>query len=384
MDFENRSVRSRRFKDETMQNIPAIHPKVNVVRVVRRTVLVIIFGGLSLAVVQLILRTQSRDSQPVQGNPKVEIRSAIPRNETGRYGLGEVAFLDSGEAWAVGYDGKHPQQVYHSRDLGMSWESVNVPGNEWLTLKALSFSDSTHGWAVGGYGLIIRTTDAGRSWQRTTRSGDQDMEAVSFVNPNVGFAGGTKAVRNRITDEVKGSLEILCTKDGGEHWQSCYKENEPGTVFQIATLSESAALVVLDGNRLIRTDDQGATWRPIDLSTNQIASVALAGDGAHWVVGRNGTFERSDDGDRTWRHVTSLTGNTGGKNWRGIAFNATGAGIAVGDGGLLIITLDNGKTWLESDSGIRDDLRAVRLQGDSAIILGVKKVYSIRIVHNSA
>lgn len=48
--------------------------------------------------------------------------------------------------------------------------------------------------------------------------------------------------------------------------------------------------MALDGNRLIRTDNQGTTWRLVDLSGKKVSSVALAGDGVLWVVGYNGTL----------------------------------------------------------------------------------------------
>ena len=345
----------------------------------KRIALLLILVAVSLADGRLAPRTPVRASKYVQVIPRVEIISAIPRNETGRFGVSDIALLDNGEAWAVGYDSKHPQQAYHSRDRGASWEPINVPGDDWLTFKALSFPDSKHGWAVGGYGLIVRTTDAGRSWQRMNRPTNHDLEAVCFVNSCLGFAGGTKAVLDRITEEVKGSVEILRTKDGGETWQRCYSDSEPISVFQITPFSDSGAFVILGGNRLIRTDDQGASWRLVDLSGKHVSSLAIAGDGVYWVVGQHGTFEHSDNGGRDWQHVTSLPGLTSGRNWCGIAFNSAGVGVAVGDAALLAVTLDNGKTWQLPDLNIRDDLRAVRLQGNDAVVLGAKSLYSIRV-----
>ncbi|HLG13897.1 MAG TPA: YCF48-related protein [Blastocatellia bacterium] len=353
-------------------------------RLYKRTALLLIIATVSLAhssdrkprqTEQPALKTRSRDSKHFQVVPRVEVIATIPRYEVGRYDLGDIALLDTGDAWAVGYDGEHVRRVYYSRDRGKGWNAVDVPGND-FTLNALDFSDSQHGWAVGGSGLIIRTTNGGKSWELLRPPTSSELHAVHFANSRIGYVAGRERVGDKITDELTGTVEIFCTKDGGETWKSCYKENEPGTVFQITNFSEAGAFVVLNGNRLIRTDDQGATWRPVDLSSKHVASVALAGNGVHWVVGRNGMFERSDNGGRTWRKVSSLAD---GKNWWGIAFNTAGTGVAVGDGGLMAVTLDNGKTWQLPDTGIRDHLRAVRLRGNYAIILGAKKVYSATI-----
>jgi photosystem II stability/assembly factor-like uncharacterized protein len=31
-------------------------------------------------------------------------------------------------------------------------------------LRGVDFFDANNGWMVGGYGLILRTTDGGKSW----------------------------------------------------------------------------------------------------------------------------------------------------------------------------------------------------------------------------
>lgn len=324
------------------------------------------------------LRHSDRNSEHSQTSPKLEIISSIPRYEFGSHHFGDVALLQNGEAWAVGYNGQHVQRVYHSKDRGKSWDAVEVPGNG-FTLKALSFSDLQNGWAVGGNGLVIRTTNGGKSWKKLKPPTRGELHAVRFANSRVGYIAGRERFGDKITDEVQGSIEIYCTKDGGETWRSCYKESEPSSVFQIMTPLESEALVVLDGNRIIRTDNQGETWRLIDLSGKKVSSVGLAGDGSLWVVGYNGTFEHSEDGGTTWRHISPFGGDVAGRNWWEVAFNHAGMGIAVGEDGSLAVTLDSGKTWQWFAPSIHDHLRAVRLQDGYAIILGAKKIYLITI-----
>src|SRR5439155_1349294 len=44
------------------------------------------------------------------------------------------------------------------------WHRAKL-GQDVLTWRhGISYSDQQHGWLVGGYGLIYRTTDAGKSW----------------------------------------------------------------------------------------------------------------------------------------------------------------------------------------------------------------------------
>jgi photosystem II stability/assembly factor-like uncharacterized protein len=74
--------------------------------------------------------------------------------------LFEVVELPSGEGWAAGAAG----EVVRRRAGEKAWKRAKL-GQDVLTwLRGLSFSDEQNGWLVGGFGLIYRTTDGGKSW----------------------------------------------------------------------------------------------------------------------------------------------------------------------------------------------------------------------------
>jgi len=65
-----------------------------------------------------------------------------------------------GAGWAVGAAG----EVMHHEPGNNTWRRAKL-GQDVLTwLRGLSFSDAQNGWLVGGYGLIYRTTDGGKTW----------------------------------------------------------------------------------------------------------------------------------------------------------------------------------------------------------------------------
>ena len=74
--------------------------------------------------------------------------------------LFRVVQFPDGSGWAVGAAGEVVR-----REAGESaWKRAKL-GQDVLTwLHGMSFSDQQHGWLVGGYGLIFRTTDGGKSW----------------------------------------------------------------------------------------------------------------------------------------------------------------------------------------------------------------------------
>jgi len=353
-------------------------------RIAKIVVLVLVAAGISLAARQLLqIRSPISSSPPVEHRDfslRLKITSSIPRRKSGVYHIGDVALLNNGEAWAVGYDNKHLQRVYHSNQNGRTWEPVSIPGDEFI-LKAISFTDSQHGWAVGGNGLVICTTNGGKSWQLLKSPTTTDLEAVYFVTSRIGYTGGRYGSRNIITDEVRGSVEILCTKDAGETWRRCYEDNEPSSVFQIASTSEVTAFAVVGGNRLLRTDNQGKSWKNIPLSVKYVTSIAFAPDGTGWLVGSHGTFQTSSDGGRTWQQPALLPQDFADRDWWEVAFNSDGTGLAVGDNSTIALTTDNGKTWKLQNLQISDHLRAVRVQGPHAIVLGSERAYLMKITN---
>jgi len=69
--------------------------------------------------------------------------------------------LGDGTVWAVGSSG----QVVKTGDDGrLSRGSFGTAINSWV--RRIRFIDNENGWVVGGFGLIMNTTDGGKTWYR--------------------------------------------------------------------------------------------------------------------------------------------------------------------------------------------------------------------------
>lgn len=68
--------------------------------------------------------------------------------------LGDILFMDD-EGWIVGEE----SPVMHTVDNGVNWCKQSVPDSINRRLLAVDFLNQTHGWAVGGGGAIIKTTN---------------------------------------------------------------------------------------------------------------------------------------------------------------------------------------------------------------------------------
>ncbi len=68
--------------------------------------------------------------------------------------LGDILFIDD-EGWIVGEE----TPVMHTVDNGLKWYEQSVPESINRRLLAVDFLNQTHGWAAGGGGAIIKTTN---------------------------------------------------------------------------------------------------------------------------------------------------------------------------------------------------------------------------------
>lgn len=130
---------------------------------------------------------------------------------TGYEDFYDIRFLDNSIGVLVGgSENDYSPIVWRSTNGGAAWSSVGTPANAYY-LRALDFSGD-HGWAVGRFGSIIRSLDAGNSWSFQANPATTTLFDVDFSDTLHGIACGQNI--------------ILYTTDGGQTWnQSGIEEN---------------------------------------------------------------------------------------------------------------------------------------------------------------
>lgn len=98
--------------------------------------------------------------------------------------------------------------ILRSQDAGRSWNrSVITPDRNYPKLNALSFLDLRRGWAAGGEGTILKTDDGGASWRAESTGIGTDLTDILFYDGENGVAVGENGI-------------ILRSKDGGISWST--------------------------------------------------------------------------------------------------------------------------------------------------------------------
>jgi photosystem II stability/assembly factor-like uncharacterized protein len=231
--------------------------------------------------------------------------------------LTAVYFVDGQCGWAVGHDA----QILATEDGGAHWiKQFEDPARE-APLLDLWFADRQRGFAVGAYGYLLGTHDGGASWQDLSTLLDNPeqlhLNAIAEARDGALFIAGEAgrlfrsldhgATWERLPVELPGSLfgllatgapqtllafgvrgHLYRSADNGAHWQPIPL---PGAPLSLAggTLLADGTLVLVGGDRVLRSSDGGRSFVALDVPTGQaLAAVSGTADGALVVAGQGG------------------------------------------------------------------------------------------------
>jgi photosystem II stability/assembly factor-like uncharacterized protein len=233
-------------------------------------------------------------------------------------------------------------------------------------------ADAAVGWAVGQYGTIIRTVDAGRTWAiQPSLEGKENLHlfGVHAVDADTAWAVGVWGTR-------------ILTRDGGMTWsdhsvpvtldhplfawlstEDQEKVLEGGAVYEDVALNDvycrprpsEMCWIVGEFGTIFRSEDLGGKWirGSIDKSemedydpgvdvggTPYLFTVRFSGERDGLIVGLGGVVLRSLDGGRHWSYAAT--------DFRRSFFSIARAAdrfVAVGEKGFVRFSTDGGKTW---------------------------------------
>lgn len=218
-------------------------------------------------------------------------------------------------------------------------------------------------WAVGRGGKIVRSDDAGKSWQAQRSGTAANMQSIAAWDAARAIAVGNSAT-------------VLATDDGGRTWRTLTnlpKAIDGHKLIRVRRGADHRAYVVGEFGTILMTPDLGATWTSLgtqeDVAWNDLA---VRGE-TMLVVGEFGKIRRSADGGRTWVGITSPIQ----RSLTAVDMAADGVAVAVGLDGALLVSADDGRSWRSAATGTRNHLFDVLQQptgdwvavGDKGVIV---------------
>jgi CSLREA domain-containing protein len=257
--------------------------------------------------------------------------------------LHDVA-LAGDDGWLCGGHGT----LGHTPDGGLTW-SGQYAGHTAIPLYAIAASDADHVWAVGGTssGLILHSWTGGAAWMGQAANADWSFEEgdIAFVGGDRGWAVGTSL--------AKETGLILHTGDGGAHW-STQSSGGSSPLHGVSFADANNGWAVGDKGTILHTTDGGASWTGQASGVTERLNGVFALDASHaWAVGDNlhghpqATILRTENGGSSWSAASSVPT---AQDLNAVAFASASKGWAVGDGGVILHTVDGGKGWVVQDS----------------------------------
>ncbi|MCW8813865.1 MAG: YCF48-related protein [Ignavibacteriaceae bacterium] len=264
---------------------------------------------------------------------------------------------------------------------GWFWQNPSPQGHN---LESVYFINELTGWAAGGYGTIIKTTDGGETWcdqhcevvddwsglgflhfidddvgwvaekvvessfvysriHKTTNGGDDwifqasmyETRALQFVDYDTGYAIGS-------------AYEILKTTNGGDSWESQFY-SDTLDLYSCFFINNSLGWAI-GSSIILKTTNGGTDWFFQDCPVkNQLNSVYFINDSTGWIGGGyyydNGVILKTTDGGENW--IVQVIGDWG--SYESIYFINENIGFSINnvrnEYGQIAKTTDGGLNW---------------------------------------
>src|SRR4051794_979511 len=219
---------------------------------------------------------------------------------------------------------------------GWAWGSPLPQGDD---LSAVAFLGQ-RGYAVGEFGTMLRTDDAGASWTGVSTGLTEDLTEVKMISPD--------------SVVVAGGCPVRRSDDGGRTfrrlpWTASDARCTAG-VAALAFPSATAGYLLLGNGNVLRSSDSGKTWSrrtavPGTAATSEASRIAptdlvfTAADTGFASTSGGDVFYTTDAGS-TWTPVLQVPFAV-----RTLAFPTAQVGYAAGDSPFVIKTTDGGATW---------------------------------------
>ncbi len=219
--------------------------------------------------------------------------------------------------------------IITSDDNGLNWVQAAVPVN--VEITAIAFTSPAQGWAVGHYGVILHTQDAGATWQvqlnglqanQLTSAAAQAAVAAKDPSPGTPLAtiradhfvsGGadkpflTIWAQNPQDAIIFGAYRLaMKTTDGGAHWTDWslhVGDALSNNLYDIATVGNQLYIAAETG-LMFRSNDNGQSFAELSPPGNAtLFGVIGIGDNGVLVFGVAGQAFLSEDGGQSWKSI---------------------------------------------------------------------------------
>jgi len=176
-------------------------------------------------------------STPTTADVEWERQFPLPQGA----GLNDIVLLDANTAVAVGWHGT----ILRTNDAGATWEVTAAVDGTTEGLMQVAAA-GTRLFAIGYYGAFLRSEDGGASWVSHPSPATVRLKTIAFLDANTGYLASVN--------------ELFRTDSGGMSWVPRPLPPETPPVAFNAVAMATSQLIMAVGTRSFLTYDDGGNW----------------------------------------------------------------------------------------------------------------------------
>lgn len=227
------------------------------------------------------------------------------------------------------------------------WQQQTSPTGS--KLEALYFIDANVGFTSSSFvSQMYKTTNGGQTWSAI---GNYPSRDIHFVDATNGFASSAAGSPN-------GTMKK--TTNGGTTWSQITPPNSSAYLGVYAT-SASSVYFINTEDKVIRSTNGGTSVSSYTLTLSNPGSQSLTDihfptATTGFVSAEGGQLFRTTNSGALWSSLTTNTTST----LNSIYFVNSTLGYVAGSGGRVLKTTDGGTTWVDKSIGVSSFITAIK------------------------
>jgi serine/threonine-protein kinase len=238
--------------------------------------------------------------------------------------LNSIFFINPASGFSCGNNGT----LIKTTDFGRSWQKTVLPFR--FNFTNVCFTKAGDGFIVGDSSVILRTTDNGNNWFKVDLADASSCIRIKFIDDINGYILG------------KGGL-ILKTNDGGNSWYSITADSQ-NLLYDVSFFDKRNGFIVGWAGEILKTIDSGESWSvEKNLGLSYLKAIRFVNKEIGFIVGGEGVIIKTENSGEDWKIYQSKSHD----GLYDLCFVNSLNGYIVGAKGKIMFTTDGGKTWDE-------------------------------------
>jgi photosystem II stability/assembly factor-like uncharacterized protein len=297
----------------------------------------------------------------------------------GGFGINSMSFADANNGIAVGGGGG----ILRTSNAGDTWEDISSGGfSPWDYYTDVTYAANGTIFTAANNGQFFKSSDNGSTFDLLfNEPNNGNLAAMHFTSPDSGWMVSNNNYFDTVTYELSFHPIIYRTSDGGFTWDSS------STVFPSVTnysdivyfndiqfLNGTIGYAIAGRGLVYKTTDGGLNWVakpnvPAAAAAVNLKSISIVDENILFVSGEEGIVMKSDDGGDNW--VLTNTGLPGGfSRYEKILMLNASQGVVFGNGNAYS-TIDGGASWSAYYAPVNDAFVAASYAPISGCTTGI-------------